>query len=608
MNSATLIPALMADRKRRRPMTREEALAELKARNAAMAAEPAPQQEFSRPVERPNAPDLPAGMSLDSITQNTEVPVKPKPEPRSPVRGVPLGVDMDAVRESNPGQLPPPPEQTAVLDRGRGEETLAISQADLAKKYENGAGPAKPTEQTEWEQAMEMPDKERRPFDMTEEEKRRNAKEPTPAAPPEGGFDDPPPEGQMEAEMRSVLNKAESGKEEVATPEAEPAVAEEAQAVEQDPNSFEAQLASYMSGKGPDRKAEQDAYYDFLSSKVDSGEITEEDRAKALDRFIVDRAKRENPAQERSPESEARGAALRRQNSIKSWVERTGQDYQTVADIYDSAAEEAKANGQDPERAGKNALVTSDTLDQAEHNDLMQRKANVQARASQYNRAMRQGIPMGMVMAIDGISNAQTEQDMMKSMIQAAAVYPAFRPMVYAVQQGQISANELRTRLAQTQMESMSALEAAKLKANAEAEANKDPVDKALDRAKDAEFSPTGVNSVVMTATQLGVPPDQQPEFIANTYSTQMQELGASILNGNPPTPENIATMKAILTRVTGGNLPSMQEFKMVFGGRISDDEAYELLDTIYGDAGVKNARGWWGWARSQGQSQIGDG
>lgn len=112
---------------------------------------------------------------------------------------------------------------------------------------------------------------------------------------------------------------------------------------------------------------------------------------------------------------------------------------------------------------------------------------------------------------------------------------------------------------------------------------------------------------MVMTATQLGVPPDQQPEFIANTFSTQMQELGASILNGNPPTPENIATMKAILTRVTGGNLPSMQEFKMVFGGRISDDEAYELLENIYGEAGVKNARGWWGaWNEEGGYDKYG--
>ena len=577
MNSATLIPALMADRQKKRPMTREEVLADLKARKV-IPPLPAPQQKFSRPVERPNAPNLPAGMSLDSITQNTEVPVKPKPEPRSPVRGVPLGVDMDAVRESNPGQLPPPPEQTAVLDRGRGEELLAISQADLAKKYEGGAGPAKPTEQTEWEQAMEMPDKERRPFDMTEEEKRRKAKEPTPAAPPEGGFDDPPPEEELEAEMRSVLNKSESGKE---TPSM--------------PGDAVVTANQYDKPAGPMTEEEQ--------AEADREAVLNDPNASA-----IDRARAKVPAQERSPESEARGAALRRQNSIKFWAERTGQDYQTVADIYDNAAEEAAANGQDPEKAGKNALVTSDTLDQAEHNDLMQRKANVQARASQYNRAMRQNIPMGMVMAIDGISNAQTEQDMMKAMIHAAAVYPAFRPMVYAVQQGQISANELRTRLAQTQMESMSTLEAAKLKAQAEKEANRDPVDKALDRAEGAEFSPTGVNSVVMTATQLGVPPDQQAEFIANTFSTQMQELGSSILNGQPPTPENIATMKAILSRVTGGNLPSMQEFKMVFGGSVTDDEAYELLDTIYGDAGVKNARGWWGWANGQGQSQIGDG
>lgn len=558
MNSATLIPALMADRKRRRPMTREEALAELKARNAAMASEPAPQQEFSRPVERPNAPDLPAGMSLDSITQNTEVPVKPKPEPRSPVRGVPLGVDMDAVRESNPGQLPPPPEQTAVLDRGRGEEPIAMSQADLAKKYENGAGPAKPTEQTEWEQAMEMPDKERRPFDMTEEEKRRKAKEPTPAAPPEGGFDDPPPEEELEAEMRSVLNRSESGKE---TPSM--------------PGDAVVTADQYDKPAGPMTEEEQ--------AEADGEAVLNDPNASA-----VDRARAKFPSKPRSPESEARGAALRRQNSIKSWAERTGQDYQTVADIYDNAAEEAKANGQDPERAGKNALVTSDTLDQAEHNDLMQRKANVQARASQYNRAMRQGIPMGMVMAIDGISNAQTEQDMMKSMIQAAAVYPAFRPMVYAVQQGQISANELRTRLAQTQMESMSALEVARYKAEAEKEANKSPVDNANDRAKDAEFSSQGVNDVVLSTAELGLDDQARARYVANTFQKPMQELATQMLNGQPLSAEQISTMRSVIASVTGESLPSAQQMVMLFGN-LGPEGMRELARTLYGDAGVRN-------------------
>jgi len=563
MASSLILPGLVeARRNHQRPLTREEALERLRQQNAAMAAQQGavPEQSPVQPLPpnpRPNAPEVPHGMSLESITQNTEVPLQPNPEPRSPVRGAPLGVDMDAVREANPGQLPPVPEQTVTLDRGKGKEVLAMSQEDLAKAYENGAGPELPTKKTDWEKAMDLPNKQRRPFDLTPEEKAERAAK---SEAESGDLDEPPPPEEMEAKMRG-----EVGEDELILP---------------DP------------GENPNQEPSP---YKPREAAPEPEEVAEE----AVD----------PEAASRQAQRESMREGLKRRNSIDFWTKRTGLPRDLIAEMWDEGTASA-GEGEDPRLAAISKMRTSDEVATAMYNREEQRNINVQNRASQNNRSRRQGIPVGMVMAIDGINFAKTPEELHKALVGAASVYPAqFGGALQMLMQGQITEKELQSRLMQTQIQTMGAMEAARYAAQAEqakAEAaNKDPVDKALERAEGAEFSTNGVNSVGMTATQLGIPPEEQPEFIANTFAPQMQELATGILDGNPASASDVATMKAVLSKITGGTLPSMDQFMSAFGGTLSKEDAYELLDVIYGDAGVRNARGWWGWANSEGESQL---
>ena len=480
MDSSTLIPALVASRNHRRPLTEEEkALAELN--------------------ERPNAPNLPPGMSLDSITQNTEVPVSPKPET---VRtgGNPLQVDMEAVRATNA----PAPRLVELSRPGMPDETIALSQGDLAERYADGAGPDE-------QGAEEEPSPEPQPEPQPESQP-----EPQPEPQPEQ-FPEVPED--MESQMRAELNNP-------VKPEPEP-----------DP--------------------------------------------------AIERARLLNPAQEQSEASKRRSAKLRRQNLITSWAARTGLSRSEVADLYDQGAAEA-GDGADTHKAGIDAIVTSDARFNAEHNDLEQRKANVMQRANQGNRARRQGIPVGMVMAIDEINNAQDDRSMMQAMVNASAVYPQFRPMVAAVAQGQISANALKARLLQSQMQYMSAKEVAALQAGAEAEKNKDPVDRANERAKDAAFTPQGINDVVLTSSQLGHDDETAATYLANTYSEPMNNLADSMLAGESPDPQELSAMKQVMMRYTGGNLPTSRDMVALFGRR-SPEEMRELAGMLFGESGVRN-------------------
>lgn len=491
MDSSTLIPALVASRNHRRPLTEEEkALAELN--------------------ERPNAPNLPAGMSLDSITQNTEVPVSPRPEP---VRtgGNPLQVDMEAVRATH-APAPPGPRSVELSRPGMPDETIALSQGDLAERYADGAGPEKPTKPTSWEESMAA-------AKLAEEQvaEEQVAEEEPPPEPQPEQFPEVPED--MESQMRAELNNP-------VKPEPEP-----------DP--------------------------------------------------AIERARLLNPAQEQSEASKRRSAKLRRQNLITSWAARTGLSRSEVADLYDQGAAEA-GDGADTHKAGIDAIVTSDARFNAEHNDLEQRKANVMQRANQGNRARRQGIPVGMVMAIDEINNAQDDRSMMQAMVNASAVYPQFRPMVAAVAQGQISANALKARLLQSQMQYMSAKEVAALQAGAEAEKNKDPVDRANERAKDAAFTPQGINDVVLTSSQLGHDDETAATYLANTYSEPMNNLADSMLAGESPDPQELSAMKQVMMRYTGGNLPTSRDMVALFGRR-SPEEMRELADMLFGESGVRN-------------------
>jgi hypothetical protein len=569
MDARTLMPALMQGDVQRKPKTRAELIAELRAKRQEQSAPPSGADFVLPPadVPRPNAPNLPPGMSLDDLAKGAEAPAREAPRPPSPASPV----DMDAVRETNSQPAPKQP-----LIEAPDGSPVVTSQADLARRYkENPNLPPKPTGKTSFEEAMgpAMEDavrnekqkrlkKEiangRRPFDMTNEEKAERAQaaedeeaaalaedmeaaeaEEMAAAEESGAFDEPPPPAEefpdvpedMEEEMRAGLNNPVPAPEDDGPPGETPAERE--------------------------------------------------------NRLLLEKVRREHPAQEQSEASKRRSAKLRRQRLITSWAARTGLSRGDIADLYDEGAASA-AEGEDAHGAGIDAIVTSDARHNAEHNDLEQRRANVTRRAQQQDRARRQGIPFGMVMAIDEINNAQDDRSMLQAMINASAVYPQFGAMAQAVANGQIASNELKARLLQSQMQFMTQREIAELQSKTEAEKNKSPVDKANDRAKGAEFSPQGINDVVLTSAELGHDPETARQYLANTYSEPMNAMADSILAGESPDPQELAALKQVLMRYTDGNMPTARDMVAVFGRR-SKEDLKELADMFFGEAGVRN-------------------
>jgi len=402
----------------------------------------------------------------------------------------------------------------------------------------------------------------RRPFDMTDEEKRQRNGEPTPAAEPEGGFEEPPTPEEMESEMRSVLNREESGQE---TPRM--------------PGDAEVTPDQYEKPAGPMTEEEQ--------AEADRQAVLNDPNASA-----VDRARARFPAQERSAASEARGRKLKKQKIITSWMRRTGMTRSEVTDLWDQGVENA-AEGEDEFSAGVNGIVTSPERHNAEYQKEEQIRQNVKNQASQVNRARVQGISRGLVMAIDDVVNAGTPEQMLKAMITGAAVYPQFRPLAQAVISGQVSAQAIQAQLAQTQIQSMSTLEAKKYEADAAARSAEaksraeDPVGTAQDRAKNAEFTPQGVNDVILSASQLA--PGDEPRYIANTFAGQMQSMAQGILSGQPASPEDLSAMKSVLMAITGGGMPTARDMQMAFGGNLSPGDLKELAGTLFGQQGVRN-------------------
>lgn len=264
----------------------------------------------------------------------------------------------------------------------------------------------------------------------------------------------------------------------------------------------------------------------------------------------------------------------------------------SVADLFDEgfkkAVEEGAAN---PYAAAASYIRGSDEAGQARYTKEEQIRENIKRRASQQNRARRQGISVGAVMAIDAINDAKSEQDIMKAMVSAAAVYPGFGQLAAMVTQGQISARALQSQLQQAQLMAEAQVNVAK--AQAEAKRPQDPVQQAAQRAEAAPFSTQGINAAVTSALQLGVTEEQMPGWVANNFSNQMQAVAPALIDGSAA-PDQIATAKAVLAKIAGeGAFPTLAQIQQAFGGSISDDEAFQIAHRLYGNAGVRGARTW---------------
>lgn len=514
-------------------------------------------------VGRPDAPEIEEGVSLGSLTGNPAVTMKPNSPPKD---GGPI--DWDAVAESNPGQ---PKKPVVFIPPG--------SQKAEAEKLEQG--PAAPPEDNAIDQFA----------DAAEEA------------------------GELaeidQAALADAIASGNEGKQETSGIETEGLDSGVPGFDAEESKAWDAKFAAddLFDDIDSNLKAQLDDYAD--ENPIDIGGDQEADPEAIADSELFPERER-RPFEPIPEEGEAGGmmnvadegeeevvaevnpvqAARAKRNSAEFWAERMRAPVQDVMDVMDLAEQELlsqnpEATPQEIKQAQIVALESDEGLNAHKRVHREQIANNVQVQADQTNRARIMGVPRGMVMMLDQINAAESDDDIVKGLITASSVYPQFRPMLQNVITGQVSANALKSQLAMTMAQLGSAEKIAELNAGKGGERGVPDVRSDL---ANAPFNSQGVQQASMAMQETGTSdPGQRFDTVSRTFAVPMRSIGQQITSGETPNDEDLTTAREVIRLAVGDELPSATQVNRLFGGGMTSTQIEQVVSLLFGEGGLRN-------------------
>lgn len=525
-------------------------------------------------VERPNAPSLKKGVSLESLTGSPAATVKPNSPPKD---GGPI--DWEAVAESNPGQ---PKKPVVFVPPGS-------QKAEADKLLPGGEqGPVAPPEDNTIDQFADAAEEAGERVD----ERNKREEEELAAAIASGNEGKQETSGIETGGFAGYSGVPGADTEDVA--EDDVYIAEEHLLDDIDSN-LQAQLDDYAAENpieiegdqeaDPEALAENELFPDRKVKNPNSLPGPEEEGG-----MMNVGEEEEEPVAEVNPIQ----AARKKRRSAEFWAQRMRAPIQDVMDVMDLAEQELLAENPNatPEEIKQAQIVALETdEDLARHKEVHedQIQAAVHRQADQTNRARIMGVPRGMVMMLDQINDAETPDEIVKGLITASGVYPQFRPMLQNVITGQVSANALKSQLAAAMMQ----LEGQKYVADAGRPLPKEPERTPQAIATDLRnptFDNQGVQKVDFALREAGIEGDGKFNEVVLSFAPQMRTVAQQILNPDEsPIQADLNTAREVVQLAVGDEMPSAAQVNRLFGGGMTGSQIEQVMHLLYGEAGLRS-------------------